>query len=93
MKKQEIMDRLIVKPKKMVVGEGVCAVKGNAAIYSNAVDTDLSFLLSLAGYENDVHELCPENVGNAYVLLIGTNVCPELTQDWKNEEDVITNGG
>ena len=51
MTKQEILSKMLIKPKELVLKGGNFQKNLNALIYTN-IDKDFSYLLSLAGFES-----------------------------------------
>ena len=73
MKRREILNKLLIKPKKLILKDGVHKRNENACVYTNADETDFSFLLKLAGFKNSPSIKPFDGIDKAYVLAIGTD--------------------
>ena len=77
MNKQEILNKLLIKPKSIELTGGEYTKNAKAEIYTNA-KSDISYLLSLAGFENDA-EKASFGEDDIIVLSIGAKE-PEIPE-------------
>ena len=88
MTKQEVLKKLLIKPKKLVLSEGEYSHDRNYPVYTNA-DTNMNYLLSLADFSNT-----PETVWydtDQYVLSIGETE-PEIPEyEFNDDEEYVLN--
>lgn len=86
MKKQEIFSKLLIEPKQLQLKAGEFKLNKSAAIYTNADETDFSYLLALAGFEGAVTVKAFGDGKDAYILSVGKeNVeLPQLS--FENDE-------
>lgn len=82
MTKQEMFQTMLIKPKKLTLGEGVFKKNAAAEIYTN-LTADLSFLLGKAGFSAKPQEMDFEG---AFVLAVGSRDLPRFDLDFKTDE-------
>ena len=87
MKRREILNKLLIKPKKLILKDGVHKRNENACVYTNADETDFSFLLKLAGFKNSPSIKPFDGIDKAYVLAIGTDKIDKADFDFCNDEE------
>lgn len=87
MKKQEILGKMLIEPKKLLLKEGTYKHDKSAKIKTNADELDFTYLLELAGFENKAETVEFENVKDVYILSIG-EVNPGFTSfTFSNDEE------
>ena len=86
MKKAEIFNKLLIKPKKLTLKEGAYKHNKGAAVYTNADETDFSYLLELAGFEEKASIVEFENVKDTYILSVGQAKVDNKDYDFINDE-------
>lgn len=86
MKKNEIFEKLLIEPKELTLKEGSYKHNKSAKIYTNADETDFSYLLELAGFEEKASVVEFENVKDTYILSIGKEKISEKVYTFINDE-------
>ena len=88
MEKKVVLNKMMIKPKHVEVKDGTCALAQSCEVYTNAADTDISYLLSLAGVDGNV--VCDDG-GNSkdYYIAIGTNRREATDCEWVNDEEFV----
>lgn len=89
MNRQEILEKLLIKPKNLRVKQGIYKHDKGSMIFSNAADQDLDYLLGLAGYTTQVQQQYFADAEDKFVLLIGKGECPKYECLWQNDEEYI----
>ena len=87
MKRNEIFDKLLIKPKELVLKGGVHNCNENATVYTNADETDFSYLLELAGLKKKPSVKAFGGVNKAYVLSVGTDKLENADFEFCNDEE------
>lgn len=87
MKKHEIFKKMLIEPKELQLKEGVYTHNKSAEIYTNADETDFSYLLELAGFEGNVQVKVFDNFKDVYILSIGKAEIETKTFEFSNNEE------
>jgi len=85
MKKQDLLKKLLIVPKKLELLGGDYALDKNAKVYTNT-DADISYLLSLAGFECEAEKMFYD-VGDVSVLSVGAKELVKSEFDFSNSEE------
>lgn len=86
MKTNEILKKLLIEPKEITFKEGSYKHNKSANIYTNADETDFSYLLELAGFEKNSTVVEFENVKDTYILSVGKEKVENKKYDFINDE-------
>ena len=87
MTKRELLSKLIVKPKKLTLKEGMYKHNPDAEIITN-VDVDMSYLLELAGFKGEPKKVWCD-MEKTCVLSIGKSEIEEKEYTFVNDEEYI----
>lgn len=86
MNKQELLSKLLIKPKKLDLKVGEYKQNSSAEIFTNA-DTDMSYLLELAGFEKNSQKVWYDI--EAFVLSVGEKN-PEIPEiEFSDDEEYV----
>lgn len=86
MDRKEFLNQLLIKPKKLTVCDGIHKMDKNAAISTNAKNIDFSYLLSLAGYQNNAEVKTFDGFEKLSVLCIGKETIEDIDYKFENDE-------
>lgn len=86
MTKQELLKKLLIKPKKLDLKDGEYKQNKSAEIFTNA-DADMSYLLELVGFENNAKKVWYDT--KAFVLSIGDANPTIANIEFVNDEEYI----
>lgn len=89
MNKKELLQKMIITPKEITLKEGTYKFNAKAEISTNA-DVDMSYLLELAGYKNNL-KLVDIDTKN-YVLAIGGDT-KDVDHVFTNDEEYVMEVG
>lgn len=87
MKKHEIFKKMLIEPKELQLKEGLYKHNKSAEIYTNADETDFSYLLELAGFEGKAQVKVFDGVKETYILSIGKADVEVKEFEFSNDEE------
>ena len=74
MKKQEVLSKLLIQPKELVLKDGFFKKSSDYQVFTN-IDTDFSYLLELAGFKSDAKKVYYD-LNDIFVIAIGESHAP-----------------
>lgn len=87
MKRQEILNKMLIEPKKLLLKEGEYKHDKAASVKTNASECDFSYLLELAGFEKKAEAVVFGDIKNTYILAIGDCKVENKEFDFSNDEE------
>ncbi len=85
MTKQELIKKMLIEPKELILKEGTYKHNKDAEIVTN-VGTDISYLLSLAGFEKAATEIYVD-MKDTYIISIGKKEIENKVYEFVNDEE------
>lgn len=84
MTKQELLAKMLIKPKNLILKEGTFKPNSNATVYTNAT-VDISYLLELAGFKATPKTVYSDT--KCFYLSIGKEITDIKAYDFVNDEE------
>ncbi|MBQ7045506.1 MAG: family 20 glycosylhydrolase [Clostridia bacterium] len=85
MTKQELLKKMLIEPKELILKEGTFKKDKNAKVFTN-IDTDFSYLLELAGFAGKTENVYYD-LGGTYVIAIGEKDVDLAEVDFYDDEE------
>ncbi len=85
MTKQELLAKMLIEPKELILKEGTFKKDKNAKVFTN-IDTDFSYLLELAGFSGKTENVYYD-LGGTYVIAIGKGEVDLNEVDFYDDEE------